>query len=144
MTDLAGWKMRFYGFFQEWKNSVENRPGGFTKNDKSNMFLLWQTYECLLFTVHSFVEATKYLLLHGGVACVLREKFCQDTFENYFGKQQAIGGRCDNPNIRDVGYNDNTITAQLTVRPIIWTVKDHGSKWNEISTSPLTKEKHNA
>ena len=66
------------------------------------MFLLWQTYEGLLLTVHSFVEATKYLLLHGGVAYVSSEKFCQDTLENYFGKQRAIGGRRDNPNICDV------------------------------------------
>ena len=104
-------KNEFLRYFQEWKNSIENRPGDITKNAKSNMFLLWQTYEGLLLTVHSFVEATKYLLLHGGVAYVLSEKFCQDTLENYFGKQRAIEGRRDSPNICDVGYNDNTIKA---------------------------------
>ena len=108
-------KNEFLRYFQEWKNSIENRPGDFTKNAKSNMFLSWQTYEGLLLTVHSFVEVTKYLLLHGGVAYVLNEKFCQDTLENYFGKQRAIGGRRDNPNICDVGYNDNTIKAQFSV-----------------------------
>ena len=106
-------KNEFLSYFQEWKNSIENRPGDFTKNAKSNMFLSWQTYEGLLLTVHSFVEATKYLLLHGGVAYVLSEKFCQDTLENYFGKQRAIGGRHDNPNIHDVGYNDNTIISPV-------------------------------
>ena len=80
-------KNEFSSYFQEWKNSIENRPGYFTKNAKSNTFLWWQTYEGLLLTVHSFVEATKYLLLHGGVAYVLSEKFCQDTLQNYFGKQ---------------------------------------------------------
>ena len=104
-------KNEFLRYFQEWKNSIENRPGDITKNAKSNMFLLWQTYEGLLLTVHSFVEATKYLLLHGGVAYVLSEKFYQGTLENYFGKQRAIGGRRDSPNICDVGYNDNTIKA---------------------------------
>ena len=105
------------------------------------MFLLWQTYEGLLLTVHSFVEATKYLLLHGGVAYVSSEKFCQDTLENYFGKQRAIGGRRDNPSIRDVGYNDNTFKAQFSVRPIVGNLQDHGSKWSEISTSPFKKKK---
>ena len=114
--------------FLRMKNSIENKPEQFTKNDKSNTFLSWQTYEGLLLTFHSFVEATKYLLLHGGVAYVLSEKFCQDTLENYFGKQRAIGGRRDNPNIRDVGYNDNTIKAQFSVRPIVGNVQDHGSK----------------
>ena len=104
------------------------------------MFLSWQTYERLLLTVHSFVEAIKYLLLHGGVAYVLSGKLCQDTLENYFGKQRAIGGRRDNPNIPDVGYNDNTIKAQFSVRPIVGNVQDHGSKWNEISISPLKKK----
>ena len=137
-------KNEFLCYFQEWKNSIENRPGDFTKNAKSNMFLSWQTYEGLLLTVHSFVEATKYLLLHGGVAYVLSENFSQDTLENYFGKQRAIGGRRDNPNIRDVGYNDNTIKAQFSVRPIVGNVRDHGSKWNEISISPLKKRKRDA
>ena len=137
-------KNEFLHYFQEWKNSIENRPGDFTKNAKSNMFLSWQTYEGLLLTVHSFVEAKKYLLLHGGVAYVLSEKFCQDTLENYFGKQRAIGGRRDNPNIRDVGCNDNTIKAQFSVRPIVGNVQDHGSKWNEISMSPLKKRQRDA
>ena len=91
------------------------------------MFLSWQTYEGLLLTVHSFVEATKYLLLHGRDAYALREKFCQDTLENYFGKQRLIGGRHDNPNIRDMGYNNNTIKAEFSVRPILGNVQDHGS-----------------
>ena len=106
-------KNDFLHYFQEWKNSIENRPGDFTKNAKSNMFLSWQTYEGLLLTVHSFVEAAKYLLLHGRMAYALSEKFCQDTLENYFGKQGAIGGRHDNPNIHDVGYNDNTIISPV-------------------------------
>ena len=97
------------------KNSIENKPEQFTKNDKSNTFLSWQTYEGLLLTFHSFVEATKYLLLHGGVAYVLSEKFCQDTLENYFGKQGAIRARRDKPNIHDVGYNNNTIKVQFSV-----------------------------
>ena len=32
-------KNEFLRYFQEWKNSVENRPVDFTKNAKKNMFL---------------------------------------------------------------------------------------------------------
>ena len=137
-------KYEFLHYFQEWDISIENRPGDFMKNAKSNMVLPWQTYEGLPLTVHSFVEATKYLLLHDGVAYVLRENFCQDTLENYFGKQRAIGRRHDNLNIRDVRYNDNTIKAQFRVRPIVGNVQNHGNKWNEISIFPLKKKKRDA
>ena len=92
---------------------------------KAIFFLSWQTHEGLLLTVHSFVEATQYLLLHGGVAYVLSDNLCQDTLENYFGKQRTIRGRRDNPNICDVRYNDNTIKAQFSVRPIVGNVQDH-------------------
>ena len=61
--------------------------------------------------------------------------------ENYFGKQRAIERRRDKLNIRDVGYIDNTIKAQFSVRRIVGNVQDDGSKWDEISTSPLKKRK---
>ena len=37
------------------------------------------------------------------------ERLCQDPPENYFGHQHSLGRRCDNPNIRTFGYQDNTI-----------------------------------
>ena len=79
------------------------------------MFLPWQTYEGLLITVNSFVEATRYLLKEGGVSYILSDRFCQDYLENYFGRQPAIGRRRDNPNVRDIEYNDNTIKSQYSV-----------------------------
>ena len=66
------------------------------------MFLAWQTYEGLLITVNSFVEATRYLLKEGGVSHALSERFCQEYLENYFGRQRAIERRRDNLNVRDV------------------------------------------
>ena len=87
------------------------------------MFLAWQTYEGLLITVNSFVEATRYLLKEGGVLYILSKRFCQDYLENYFGRQRAIGRRRDNPNVRDVGYNDNTIKSQYSVRAIAANVR---------------------
>ena len=49
---------------------------------------------------------------------VLTERFCQDPLENYFGRQRSLGARKDNPTLRDVGYNDNSIRNQKVFRPI--------------------------
>ena len=68
-------KKDFTEYFESWKASIDNRPGNFTKQARSNMFLAWQTYEGLLITVNSFVEATRYLLTEGGVSYVLSETY---------------------------------------------------------------------
>ena len=47
---------------------------------------------------------------------MLTERFSQDPLENYFGRQHSIGGRKDNPTIRDFGYNDNSIRSQKVFR----------------------------
>ena len=54
----------------------------------------------------SFKKICKFSLEHG-VPYILSERFSQDGIENYFGRQCAIGRRCDNPTIRDFGYNIN-------------------------------------
>ena len=45
------------------------------------------------------MEATRYLLTLPGVTgqYLLSERFSQDPLENYFSRQRASGGRCDNP-----------------------------------------------
>ena len=55
----------FLGFLRDWKHSIINRPGNFTQNARSKMFLSWQTYEGLQITAHSLNEATKFLLNEG-------------------------------------------------------------------------------
>ena len=104
------------------------------------MFIWWQTYEGLQITVHSFKEVCKYLL-HNGVKFVLSERFCQDDLENYFGRQRAIGSSKNNPSVKDVGYNDNTIKSQFLIRPITGKVRRDGNKFNVIDESPLPKRK---
>ena len=104
------------------------------------MFISHQTYEGLQTTVYSFIEVCKFLLQHG-VPYVLSERFCQDDLENYFGRQRAIGRRRDNPSIRDVGYNDNTIKTQFTVTPIMGNVRADQNKFNNIDDTPLPKRK---
>ena len=59
------------------------------------MFLSWQTYEGIEITVHASIELIKYLLSQG-VPYVLTERFCQDSLENYFGRQRSMGRRKDN------------------------------------------------
>ena len=46
----------FLPYFTNWKESIESRPGIYTKNDKARMFLSWQTYEAILITTHSLIE----------------------------------------------------------------------------------------
>lgn len=104
----------FLGYLRNWRESVANRPGEYTNNARSKMFLSWQTYEGLKITVHSVVEATKFLL-NEGMEYVLTERFCQDPLEEYFGNQRKLGRRSDNPDMRQFGYNNNTIRVQRAV-----------------------------
>ena len=101
----------FLGYFWQWKRSVTARPGEFTANARARMFESWQSHEGVQITMHSLVEATKFLLSQG-MEYVLSQRFCQDPVEEYFGSQRILGSRCDNPDIRTLGYNDNTIRIQ--------------------------------
>ena len=107
----------FLGYFKDWKESIEKRPGQFDNTARGKMFISRQTHEGLKITVHSIVECVKFLLVNG-IDYVLTERFCQDPLENYFGRQRSLGARKDNPTLRDVGYNDNSIRNQKVFRPI--------------------------
>ena len=96
-------KNDFLGYFKNWKNNIENRPGNFTKNDKCKKFLSRQTYEGLKITTLSIIECVKFLL-KAGFPYILTNK------------QRAIGHRKDNPNIRDAGYNDSIIKSQFIIQ----------------------------
>ena len=121
-------KNEFLKYFEDWKNSIENRHENFSKQAKSNMFLTLQTYESLLITVNSFIAVCKYLLTDTGISYILSEKFCQDYLENCFGKQRRIGLKRDNPNVRSVGCIDNLIKTQYSVNPIAGNVRGDNSK----------------
>ena len=80
--DRFGWLQNvFLKHFEDWLTSIEQRPANFSRNACSNMFSSWQTFEGLKITVHSIIEAVKFLLQHH-VKYVLTEKFCQDPLEN--------------------------------------------------------------
>ena len=63
------------------------------------------------------IEATKFPLWHQ-VKYVLSEYFCQDAFENWFGRQRSLGLRKDNPSMVVFGYNNNAIRNQNHFKPI--------------------------
>ena len=75
----------FLPYVDNWKESTENRPGNFSQNARSRMFLPWQTYEGLRITTHSTIKVVKFLLLQG-MPFVLTERLNQDCLEEYFGK----------------------------------------------------------
>ena len=69
------------------------------------------SFHFFLFTVKSFVEATRYLLSQPGVRFLLSERFCQDPLEAFFGNQRAKGGRNDHPTIKQ--FLDNTVSLRV-------------------------------
>lgn len=131
----------FLDYLSAWKESTKDRPGNFTQNARSRMFLSWQTHEGLKITTHSVVEATRFLL-NEGMDFVLTERFCQDPAEEYFGNQRKLGRRSDNPDIRMFGYNDNTIRMQRAISCQSGNTrgrKDKNRAWDNISNDPLPK-----
>ena len=133
----------FLQYLNDWKQSTLDRPGNYTANARSRMFLSWQTYEGLQITTYSVIEATKFLLQEG-MEYVLTERFCQDPIEEYFGSQRKIGRRSDNPDIKMFGYNDNTIRIQRSVSCQSGNTrgrKDRKKAWVEVTDEPLPKRK---
>ena len=68
-------------------------------------------YEGLKVSFNSITEATQFLLWHQ-VKYVLRECFCKDPLENWFGRQRSLESRKDNGSMADFGYNNNAIRNQ--------------------------------
>ena len=101
----------FLKSFWDWLNSVQQRQGNVIKDVDQKMFISWQTYEGLKKSVNSIIETTQFLLWHQ-VKYVLRERFCKDPLENWFGRQSSLGSRKDNPSMADFGYNNNVSRNQ--------------------------------
>ena len=114
-------------YLDNWKESTENRPGNFSQNARSRMFLPWQTYEGLKITTHSTIKVVKFLLLQG-MPFVLTERLNQDCLEEYFGKHRALGRRNDNPDLKQFGYQSNTLRIQKSVAPVTGNTKGHKQK----------------
>ena len=70
----------------------------------------------------TFVEATPYLLTLPTVQgqYILSERFSQDPLEDYFSRQRAKGGRCDNPTAVSSLQAAQSLRAQgsLALQPV--------------------------
>ena len=129
----------FLQYLKQWKESTENRPGNYTQNARAKMFLSWQTYEGFKITVHSVTEVVRFLL-EEGKEFVLTERFCQDPVEEYFGKQRQLGRRSDNPDIRQFGYNSNTIRIERSISCQSGNTKgrkDRKKAWEQVTDDKL-------
>ena len=77
------WLDEFLDYFALWKESIEELPGNYTRNAKSNMYMYisCQTYEDLQITVHAFKECCRYSL-QNNIPYVLSGRFWQDDLKN--------------------------------------------------------------
>ena len=136
-------KNTFLGYFNNWRENIENRDGNFTRNARDRMFISWQTFEGLQITVNSLIEATKYLL-QNGMSFVLTERFNQDVLEEYFGRQRSLGRRNDNPTLIQFGYQSNTLRMQRSVVPATGNTRGANVRkckvsWSKVDEEPLNK-----
>ena len=128
-------RREFLGYLFQWK------PGNFTRNDKTKMFLSAQTYEGLQITVNSLIEVVKFFLF---MSFVFSERFNQDVLEEYFGRHRCLGRRNDNPTVYQFCYQSNTIKDQRSVAPVTGNTKGGHQKkpqvsWYEVDDRPLPK-----
>ena len=137
-------KNEFLPYLDNWKESTENRTGNFSHNARSRMFLPWQTYEGLKITTHSTIKVVKFSLLQG-MSFVLTERLNQYCLEEYFGKHRALCRRNDKPDLKQFGYQSNTLRIQRSVAPVTGNTKGGHKQKRHVSRSkvyddPLSKQ----
>ena len=98
----------FLAYFSEWSNSVAQRSGNFTSEDRANMQQSHQTLDGFKISVRSIVACVK-VLLQQGAPFVLTNVFNQDVLEQHFGHYRHKGGACDNPTLDNVRHSMNTL-----------------------------------
>ena len=138
---LVWMKDTFMKYFDAWKESIGQREGTFTPVEREKMFLSHQTYQGFKISVHSHIEAIKFLLSEG-FKHVLSERFMQDVIEDYFGNQRTQRGRSDNPSAEQFGYNDLTIAVKGDIAPSVSGNAGgrYGkAKWYTVSDEPVKK-----
>lgn len=137
--------MDYSEYLRLWKERTENRPGHFSQNAQDHIFISWEAHEGFKFTHSSAIEATMFLL-EGGMEFVLSERFCQEPFKEYFGKQHQLR-RSDN--IHKSGCNGTTIRIQRSISYQSWNSRGGKQKeraWEQVTDAKLqcgTKPKTN-
>ncbi len=94
----------------------------------------------VIYLVNSFVELTKYLLVHTGAKFILSEHFNQDSSESHFGKQRQMKGGNDNPTVAQFNHNENSLhlLGSEALAPVSGNSKRSGYM-QEIDDTPLPK-----
>ena len=131
----------FLAYLEDWQRSISNREGDYSADQQGRMFLSSQTYEGLKISSYSHMEIIPFLL-GKGFEHVLTERFMQDVVEDYFGHQRGQGGRSDNPDAYQFGYNDLTIASQRDIAPVIRGNvgrRYEKTKWYKVSDEPVKK-----
>ena len=75
---------------------------------------------------------------------ILSERFCQDPLEEYIDNQRKIGGRSENPDIFQFGYNDSTIRIQHNVSHSSGDIHgwyDRKRSWENMTNDAVPKHK---
>ena len=139
---LVWMKDTFLKYLEDWRSSVAKRSDHpYTATQREKMLLSRQTYEGFKITVHSHIEAIKFLLSEG-FSYVLSERFMQDVVEDYFDHQRTVRGWSDNPSAQQFGYNDLTIATQRNIAPLVSgnVGGRYGKKkWFDVSEEPVKK-----
>ena len=82
--DWFGWLQNiFLKYFEDWLTSIEQHPGNFSTNARSNMFISWQAFEGLKIIVHLIIEAVIFLLQHH-LNLVNREQLLHEKITHAF------------------------------------------------------------
>ena len=106
----------FLAYLEDWGRSISNCEGDYPADQQGRMFLSSQTYGVKI-SSYSHMEFMPFLLGEG-FKYVLTERFMQDVVEDYFRHQRGQGGRSDNPDAYQFGYND-LIASQQDIAPVI-------------------------
>ena len=135
----------FLAYLDAWYEATQARPGSFSDDDRSRMFLSQQTYKGLKITVSSLIDVVKFLISEG-MEFVLSERFCQDLLEEYFGRERERGRFSDTPTVQAFAYNDRTLAVERNIAPVVkgnvaGRHKGESCKWYVVSEEPLPKRK---
>lgn len=97
-------------YLNDWEQEIENRPGNFSKSQRSGMKLSYQTITGLKISAKSISECVK-ILLQDGAKYVLTHCFNQDPLEQHFGHYRHKSGANNNPSVYEVRNTLTTLRA---------------------------------
>ena len=88
-------------YFKSWKESIDNLVG-YTKTERSKMFITHWLYDDLRRTCYSMVELLNHYV-KGSKRVWIPRRFTQDPIESLFGQIRSING--SNTNLDRIGVD---------------------------------------